>query len=67
MTQQTGAAYLAALFRYYTLGDSTARRYLTGQQPVEGLDAYGVSVQITSAGFGTLQRPTPLPSLGTQP
>jgi hypothetical protein len=65
--EQTGAAYLAALMRYFALGDGTARPYLTGQQQVEGLELYGVSgIQIQAAGFNTLG-PTPVSTRGTQP
>ena len=56
--QQTAAAYLAALLRYYIKGDSTVRPYLTGQQQIEGLDALGVSgIQVQQQGFLIL--PTP--------
>jgi dienelactone hydrolase len=53
--QLAGAAYLTALLRYYTLGDATARLYLSGQQAVEGLESLGIQVQ--AQGFVT--RPTP--------
>ena len=50
--QQTAAAYLAALLRYYIQGDSTVRPYLSGQQQIEGLDALGVSgIQVQQQGF----------------
>jgi acetyl esterase/lipase len=54
--QQVGAAYLAALVRYHTLNDATARPYLTGERMVEGLGLYGVSgIQVQAEGF----RPRP--------
>ncbi|HEY7092181.1 MAG TPA: hypothetical protein VH393_03320, partial [Ktedonobacterales bacterium] len=53
--QLAGAAYLTALLRYYTLGDATARPYLTGQQVVEGLES--LNIQVQAKGFVT--RPTP--------
>ena len=59
--QQTGAAYLAALVRYYALGDATARPYLSGAQMVDGLESVGVSgIQVQAEGFSPviLQRPT---------
>jgi Cutinase len=43
--QQTAASYLAALVRFYTLGDATAGPYLSGQQMVEGLETLGIQVQ----------------------
>jgi hypothetical protein len=50
--QQTAAAYLAALLRYYVQGDSTVRPYLSGQQQIAGLDALGVSgIQVQQQGF----------------
>lgn len=50
--QQTAAAYLAALLRYYIQGDSTVRPYLSGQQQIAGLDALGVSrIQVQQQGF----------------
>ena len=64
--QQTAAAYLAALLRYYIQGDSTVRPYLTGQQQIAGLDALGVSgIQVQQQGFVTL--PTPPPTAVTHP
>ena len=59
--QQTGAAYLAALVRYYALGDVTARPYLSGAQMVDGLESLGVSgIQVQAEGFSPviLQQPT---------
>jgi hypothetical protein len=47
--QRTGAAYLAALVRYYALGDARARPYLTGERVVEGLEA--LNIQVQAAGF----------------
>lgn len=47
--QQAAGAYLAALFRFYALGDGNMRPYLTGAQMVEGLNVTGLLVQ--SAGF----------------
>ncbi|HKS69362.1 MAG TPA: hypothetical protein VJQ45_03015 [Ktedonobacterales bacterium] len=59
--QNTAAAYLASLVRYYALGDTTQIPYLAGQRIVEGLDALGVSgIQVQSNGV-TL-RPTPGPN-----
>ncbi|HEY7834528.1 MAG TPA: twin-arginine translocation signal domain-containing protein [Ktedonobacterales bacterium] len=55
--QLTGASYLAALLRYYALGDGTALPYLNGQQPVQGLEVLNVSgITIQQQGL-----PTPLP------
>lgn len=55
--QMTGASYLAALLRYYALGDGTALPYLNGQRAVEGLTILGVSgITIKQQGL-----PTPLP------
>jgi hypothetical protein len=48
--QQAGAAYLAALVRYYALGDNTARPYLTGEKAVEGLKV--TDIQVQAQGFG---------------
>jgi hypothetical protein len=49
--QRAGSAYLAALLRYYALGDATARPYLTGEQVVGGLDTLGVTgVQVQQDG-----------------
>ncbi len=62
--QATGGAYLAALVRYYALGDATARPYLTGQEAVEGLAVTGIQVQ--AAGFKPVVGPTPL-TAGTHP
>jgi predicted dienelactone hydrolase len=46
LQQLAGASYLAALARYYALGDTTARPYLTGEKQVEGLEAIpGIQVQ----------------------
>ncbi len=63
--QQIGAAYLAAMVRYYALGDATTRGYLAGQEVVDGLDGYGIQVQ--AAGFGPLLLPTAPPTRATQP
>ncbi|HEX6869566.1 MAG TPA: hypothetical protein VF163_00585, partial [Micromonosporaceae bacterium] len=49
--QQTAAAYLAALLRFYALGDATARPYLSGERAVEGLEVWGVTgVQVEQSG-----------------
>jgi hypothetical protein len=45
LQQLAGAAYLAALVRYYALGDGSVRGYLSGQQPIEGLNVMGIQVQ----------------------
>ncbi|HEX5439888.1 MAG TPA: hypothetical protein VFW76_03325 [Ktedonobacterales bacterium] len=59
--QNTAAAYLASLVRFYALGDTTQTPYLTGQRIVEGLDTLGVNgIQVQSSGV-TL-RPTPAPN-----
>jgi hypothetical protein len=59
--QQTAAAYLSALVRYFALGDDTALPYLTGERIVEGLEDYGVTgIQVQSWGFEAMigpQRP----------
>ncbi len=61
--QQTGAAYLTALVRFYALGDSTVRPYLTGEERVEGLEVYGVTgIQVQAQG---LPLSTPTPSMPT--
>ena len=53
--QQTAAAYLVALVRYYALHDDGGRLYLEGERIPEGLDQYGVTdVQVRSSGFGRL-------------
>lgn len=55
--QMTGASYLAALARYYALGDGTALPYLNGKRAVEGLEILGVSgITVRQQGV-----PTPLP------
>jgi hypothetical protein len=60
--QLAGAAYLAALARYYARGDKTARPYLTGERAVGGLEA--LSIQVQQEGYrlpqpiGTLKVPT---------
>ncbi len=54
--QAVGGAYLAALARYYALGDATARPYLAGQEMVEGLAVTGLQIQ--SAGFPDVIPPT---------
>ena len=65
--QQTAAAYLAALLRYYIQGDSTVRPYLTGQQQIAGLDALGVSgIQVQQQGFLLLSA-TPPPTFVNHP
>jgi hypothetical protein len=66
--QQTGAAYLAALVRYYALGDQTARPYLSGQRMVEGLETVGVTgLQVQAEGFSPVRGPTPPPTVGSHP
>jgi dienelactone hydrolase len=46
LQQLAGAAYLAALVRYYARGDATALPYLSGAKQVEGLEAIpGIQVQ----------------------
>jgi hypothetical protein len=62
--QQIGAAYLAALVRYYALNDGRMRSYLHGDQLVEGLEAFGVQVQ--SEGF-IVTPPHPTHSPKTKP
>lgn len=66
--QMTGAAYLAALVRYYALGDASARPYLSGEKVVEGLEKYGVTgIEIRQDGFRKLlppQGPTVGPPVG---
>ena len=65
--QQTAAAYLAALLRYYLQGDSTVRPYLTGQQQIPGLDGLGVSgIQVQQQGF-LLLSVTPPPTFVNHP
>jgi pimeloyl-ACP methyl ester carboxylesterase len=53
--QAAGAAYLAALVRYYALGDVSARVYLAGERVVEGLET--LNLQVQAAGYLSL-RPT---------
>jgi len=55
--QLTGGAYLAALARYYALGDKTARGYLTGERAVEGLEA--LSIQVQQEGYRVEEYKTP--------
>jgi hypothetical protein len=43
--QQTAAAFLAAMSRYYALGDFSMRDYLSGQRQIEGLNTTGIQVQ----------------------
>jgi hypothetical protein len=43
--QQAGAAYLAALVRYYALKDGSMRPYLVGTKPIEGLETLSISAQ----------------------
>jgi hypothetical protein len=43
--QLTGAAFLAAMVRYYALGDGSVHDYLTGQRLVEGLNVPNIQVQ----------------------
>ena len=50
--QLAGAAYLAALVRYYALGDGTARDYLSGERKIDELDAAGApGIEVESQGF----------------
>lgn len=50
--QLAGAAYLAALVRYYAQGDQTARPYLSGEKAVEELEGAGApGIQVKSQGF----------------
>jgi hypothetical protein len=50
--QLVGAAYLAALVRYYATGDQTARPYLNGTKQIEELASAGVpGIQVISQGF----------------
>ena len=46
--QQTAAAFLAAMVRYYALGEGPMRGYLSGQRQVEGLS---VSVNLQAQGL----------------
>ena len=55
--QLTGGSYLAALARYYALGDKTARGYLTGERAVEGLEA--LSIQVQQEGYRREEYKTP--------
>jgi hypothetical protein len=51
--QRTGAAYLAALTRYFALRDGDMRPYLVGERAVEGLELFGVTgIQVQAEGFG---------------
>lgn len=43
--QKTAAAFLAAMVRYYALGDASVHDYLTGQRQVEGLSVGGIQIQ----------------------
>jgi hypothetical protein len=63
--QQTAAAYLAALARYYVLGDGSARGYLSGERQVEGLNVTGIQLQAqgVSPPTPTPSRPTPGPNV----
>lgn len=60
--QQTAAAFLAAMVRYYALGDGSMRGYLSGERPVEGLSVTGVQVQAQGLPFSP---PTSTPALPT--
>ena len=53
--QLAGGSYLAALLRYYTLGDASALPYLTGRT-VEGLE--GLNIQVQSQGLTSTIVPT---------
>jgi hypothetical protein len=53
--QRVGAEYLAALVRYFALGDGRALPYLNGTRIVEGLES--LNLQVQAQGFVT--RPTP--------
>src|SRR5439155_24938357 len=53
--QQAAAAYLAALVRFFALGDETMRPFLAGERIIDGLDAFGVTglqVQADGDPFG---------------
>lgn len=50
--QLVAAAYLAALVRYYALGDPGARPYLSGETPIVALeDAGAYDIQVNSKGL----------------
>lgn len=52
--QLTAGSYLAALVRYYALGDATALPYLNGKQIVEGLETLGVQgIRVQQQGLPT--------------
>ncbi len=54
--QQTAAAFLAAMVRYYAQGDGSVNGYLTGQRQIEGLSVSGIQVQ--ALGLPAPTRPT---------
>lgn len=62
--QQTAAAYLAAMVRYYALGDGPVRGYLSGERQVEGLNVSGIQVQAAGIPFSP---PTPAPTATATP
>ena len=50
--QLAGAAYLAALMRYYAQGDETARPYLSGEKQIlELANAGAAGIQVISQGL----------------
>jgi hypothetical protein len=61
--QQTAAAYLAALVRYFALGDAAARSFLAGEQIVPEAENFGVTgIQVESHGFDRPMVPWPSPA-----
>jgi hypothetical protein len=60
--QQTAAAYLAAALGLYLRDDQSMRPYLSGERPVEGLDALGV-IGIKVAQQGVAAPPPPVKAL----
>lgn len=58
--QQVAAAYLAAMVRYYGLGEGPVAGYLAGERPVEGLSVSGI--QVRAEGIPNAPSPTPTPT-----
>ncbi len=65
--QQTAAAYLAAMVRYYALFEGPARGYLSGERQIEGLNVGAIQVQAQGVPFSpptaTPAQPTPAPNI----
>jgi hypothetical protein len=63
--QQVAGAYLAAMVRYYALGDGSTRDYLSGDRQVEGLSVTGLQLQ--EAGLVPQTPTSSRPTVSTHP